>query len=32
MDGWLCSALLRYFPAPPERLYAQVKPRPGAGA
>jgi hypothetical protein len=29
MEGWLCSALLRYFKEPPPRLYAQVKPRAG---
>ncbi len=27
MEGWLCSALLRYFPEPPAELYAQVKAR-----
>ncbi|MCS7014586.1 MAG: DUF6717 family protein [Gemmatales bacterium] len=26
-EGWLCSALLRYFPEPPPRLYVQVQPR-----
>lgn len=27
MEGWLCSALFRYFAQPPERLHVQVKPR-----
>lgn len=26
MEGWLCPALLRYFPEPPPRLFIQVKP------
>ncbi len=26
MEGWLCSALFRYFDAPPQTIYAQVKP------
>lgn len=26
-DGWLCPALLRYFDAPPAKLFAQIKPR-----
>ena len=25
MDGWLCPALLRYFDAPPKKIYAQFK-------
>ena len=25
MEGWLCPALLRYFPDPPGKLYIQVK-------
>ena len=25
MEGWLCPALLRYFPQAPEKLYVQVK-------
>ena len=25
MEGWLCPALLRYFPEAPEKLYVQVK-------
>jgi hypothetical protein len=29
MDGWLCSALFRYFDAAPELIYAEVKPIPG---
>jgi hypothetical protein len=29
MEGWLCPALLRYFPSPPEKLYVQVKPAGG---
>jgi len=28
MEGWLCPALLRYFEAPPPRIYAQFKARP----
>ncbi len=28
MEGWLCPALLKYFEAPPEQLYMQVKPKP----
>jgi hypothetical protein len=27
MEGWLCSALLLYFPEPPQRIYVQIKPR-----
>ena len=27
MEGWLCSALFRYFPEAPKELYVQVKPR-----
>ena len=27
MEGWLCSALFRYFAAPPREIWAQVKPR-----
>ncbi len=26
MEGWLCPALLRYFPQAPKKLYIQVKP------
>ena len=26
-EGWLCAALLRYFPEPPRQLYVQVKRR-----
>lgn len=26
-EGWLCPALLRYFGAPPEEIYVQVKPK-----
>jgi hypothetical protein len=26
MEGWLCPALLRYFPEPPRQLFIQVKP------
>jgi len=29
MEGWLCSALFRYFDQAPEVIYAQVKPIPG---
>lgn len=25
MEGWLCPALLRYFEAPPPKLYAQFR-------
>jgi hypothetical protein len=25
MQGWLCPALLNYFEAAPERIYAQFK-------
>ena len=25
LEGWLCPALLKYFKAPPERLFAQFK-------
>jgi hypothetical protein len=28
-EGWLCPALLRYFPEPPAKLYIQVKPAAG---
>jgi hypothetical protein len=27
MEGWLCSALLKYFRTPPAEIYAQVKPK-----
>ena len=27
MEGWLCPALLKYFPEPPKELYVQVKPK-----
>ena len=27
MHGWLCPALLCYFPTPPDRLYASAGPR-----
>lgn len=26
MDGWLCPALLHYFPEPPEKIYAKASP------
>lgn len=29
LEGWLCSALFRYFDQAPEAIYAQVKPIPG---
>ena len=29
-EGWLCPALLRYFDSPPEEIFVQIKPRPGA--
>jgi len=34
MEGWLCPALLKYFPAPPPKLYAAFRPagHPGEGA
>jgi hypothetical protein len=25
MEGWLCPALLKYFPEPPKRLFVQTK-------
>jgi hypothetical protein len=25
-DGWLCPALLKYFPTPPEKLYCKAEP------
>lgn len=31
MDGWLCPALLRYFPEAPRTLYVQVKEAEGDG-
>jgi hypothetical protein len=27
-EGWLCPALLRYFPERPSEIYVQVKPKP----
>ncbi len=27
MEGWLCPALLRYFPHPPRQIFVQVKPK-----
>ena len=27
MEGWLCPALLKYFDAPPEKIYAKAEPR-----
>jgi hypothetical protein len=29
MEGWLCSALFRYFAEAPEELHVQVKPKAG---
>src|SRR5437016_744002 len=29
MEGWLCPALLKYFPSPPKRIYAQIRPSSG---
>ena len=26
LEGWLCAALLRYFPEAPKEIYAQIKP------
>jgi hypothetical protein len=26
MDGWLCPALLHYFPNPPEKIFAKAEP------
>lgn len=31
LEGWLCPALLKYFPTPPFRLHIQVKPATPAG-
>src|SRR5262249_47628425 len=31
MEGWLCPALLRYFPQPPRQLFVQVRSRASAG-
>jgi hypothetical protein len=28
MEGWLCPALLAYFPAAPAKLHVQIKPAP----
>ena len=28
MEGWLCPALFKYFDQAPQRIFAQVKPRP----
>ena len=25
MDGWLCPALLHYYPSPPEKIYARAE-------
>lgn len=27
LEGWLCPALLRYFPQPPRQIFVQVKPK-----
>jgi hypothetical protein len=27
MEGWLCPALLKYFDSPPNKLYAQFRPK-----
>jgi len=27
LEGWLCPALLHYFPEPPKRIYARVEPK-----
>jgi hypothetical protein len=27
MEGWLCPALFKYFPAAPKTIYVQVEPR-----
>jgi len=27
MEGWLCPALFKYFPASPKTIYVQVEPR-----
>jgi hypothetical protein len=27
MEGWLCPALLKYFPEPPKQLFVQTKSR-----
>ena len=31
MEGWLCPALLKYFDAAPEKIYAQFRPKPPNG-
>ena len=28
MEGWLCPALLKYFPQAPKALYVQLRPKP----
>jgi len=28
LDGWLCPALLHYFPTPPEKIFAKAEPLP----
>jgi hypothetical protein len=28
LEGWLCPALLKYFPQPPKKIYAQLRPLP----
>src|SRR6266550_2249033 len=27
MEGWLCPALLKYFPSAPQEIYVKVKPK-----
>jgi hypothetical protein len=27
MEGWLCPALLKYFPTPPPEIYVKVEPK-----
>ena|SRR5947209_10780015 len=27
MEGWLCPALLKYFPSPPSEIYVKVEPK-----
>src|SRR5205807_490089 len=31
-DGWLCPALLRYFPSAPRKIYLQIRPAGNASA
>ena len=31
MEGWLCPALLKYFPAAPKKIFAQFRPKASNG-